>query len=680
MAAPKERIRVLYLEDDPADIELTLRHMARHAPHLAFTVVSSGQAALDRLATEEFDAILLDFRVPDRSGLQVLQELNRRGLWIPAVMVTGSGDTETAIQVLKAGAFDYVVKKADYLATVPAAIEEAIARFRARAHIGGGRNIRVLYGEHNLADADLTMRHFRAHAPHFIFEVAPTGQETLRRLAAGSRDLLLLDYKLSDLDGIQVLRAMREQGLAIPVVMVTGHGDEGTAVQALKLGALDYVVKRGDYLERLPSVLENTLIRHRLAEEREALSVLNGLARAVASTMDLDEIFRRVAEAACTLLKVDQCLISRLADDGMRLQPAAWRGIPDAEVGGLVFRMGDGLPGQAALHQRPVTAVKPAAEAGARAEGQGRFVPALCVPILTGEQVLGVLSVASTAPREFNSLEIALLSGLAAHAAIAIQNARLYHDLKRSYEDLRRSQDLLLRQEKMAALGRLASGLAHELNNPLAAIAGFAERLEEKAKAPEIAAAPALADFPQRLKQIAEQAFRCGDLVHRLLTYARQREPQMRPVDLWQVVEDCLALMAGKIRLLGNRFKAVRGTGALQVLADANMLQQVIINLLTNASDAVEGGGTVRVAIYRDEPAPGQSFVVLEVSDTGAGISPDDLPRLFDPFFTTKGERGTGLGLPICLSIVEQHGGTLEVTSPGPGQGTTATVRLPAAP
>lgn len=681
MAAPGERLRVLYLEDDPADIELTLRHMARHAPHLEFTIVTSAGAALERLEAEPFDAILLDFLVPDRTGLEVLQEINRRGLEVPALLVTGSGDTETAIHVLKAGAFDYVVKKANYLATLPAAIEDAVARFRARPHIGGRRAIRVLYAERTPADVALTVRHLRGHAPHLLLEAAPTGDEALRRLKAGDLDLLLLDFRLPDLDGIQVLQGMRDQGISTPVIMVTGHGDEETAVQAMKLGVLDYVVKRGDYLDRLPSILENGLIRHRLAREREALVVLNGLARAVASSMDLEEIFRDVAGAACTLLKVDQCLLSLLGPDGMTLEPAAWRGIPDDVAERLAFPLGEGLPGQAARHRRPVTGRGCGPTAGGPPQREEPFTPALCIPVLRGEQVFGVVSVASTTPREFNAMELALLGSLASHAAVAIHNARLYQELKRSYEHLQRSQELLLRQEKMAALGRLASGLAHELNNPLAAVAGFAEGLLEKVKAPSLAGEPGLADFPRHLKQIADQALRCGDLVHRLLTYARQREPQPRRVDLWQIVEDTLALMAGKVRVLGGRFESVRGPGPLQVLADPNMLQQMVINLLTNALDAVEGGGTVRLTAHREDPGPGQAAVVLEVADTGVGVPPESLSRLFDPFFTTKGpERGTGLGLPICLSIVEQHGGTLEVQSPGPDRGATATVRLPPSP
>ena len=191
MAAPKERLRILYLEDDPADVELTLWHVARYAPHLEFTVASSGQEALDRVGREAFDALLLDVRVPDRTGLEVLQEINRLGLALPALMVTGAGDIETAIQALKAGAFDFVVKKAGYLATLPAAIEGAVARFRERADLGTRHATRVLYVEPTSAHAELTLRHFGTHAPHFAFDTARTGRGALRRLAAGGLDLVL---------------------------------------------------------------------------------------------------------------------------------------------------------------------------------------------------------------------------------------------------------------------------------------------------------------------------------------------------------------------------------------------------------------------------------------------------------------------------------------------------------
>jgi two-component system NtrC family sensor kinase len=265
-------------------------------------------------------------------------------------------------------------------------------------------------------------------------------------------------------------------------------------------------------------------------------------------------------------------------------------------------------------------------------------------------------------------------------ATIAAENAALLRNLLDPFEDPKRFQDHLVRQQKMAALGRLASAMAHELNSPLAVVAGLAEMLLEQVNAPPLAGLPGLAEFPRQLRQIADQALRCGNLVSRLLTYARQRAPQVKPVDLWQVAEDTLALMGGPIRSLGCRFQAVPGPGPLEVVGDPTMLQDAITTLLINALDAVEGGGTVRLVARREEDKPGEARAVLEVADTGMGIAPEVLPRIFEPFFTTKApDRGAGMGLTICLGIVKQHAGTLVVESPGPGHGATATVRLLAA-
>lgn len=310
----------------------------------------------------------------------------------------------------------------------------------------------------------------------------------------------------------------------------------------------------------------------------------------------------------------------------------------------------------------------------------------LGVPIISKGKILGNLYLTEKeGAEEFNEEDQTLAMTLAAQAAIAIENASLYEELQRSYQELKRSQDLLLRQEKLASLGRLAAGLAHELNNPLNNIVGFLEALERRSQAEPLLALKEFEDFPAFLQIVHREADRAASIVRRLLDFARQREPSFELVDLGRLISETIALVERQAILANQRIVVEPLLQPVQVKADTQMLQQLLLNLITNALDAIEGGGEVRITVKPGVRGQGSGvgeqhgdFVEISVSDTGCGIPPEHLPKIFDPFFTTKEVgKGTGLGLPICQSIVEQHRGTIEVRSEGIGKGTIVTVRLP---
>jgi len=228
-----------------------------------------------------------------------------------------------------------------------------------------------------------------------------------------------------------------------------------------------------------------------------------------------------------------------------------------------------------------------------------------------------------------------------------------------------------IQSEKMAAVGTLVSGVAHELNNPLTSIAGLAEFLLEQ---PEDA-------VPDRdhLRVIAEEAQRAGGIVRNLLTFARKGTAQREPVDLSDVVERTLFLMGWELKLQGVTVEKHLATNLPPVRGDRQQLQQVVLNLMSNAAQAVAGlppGLPRRIAL---SAAADGGRVVVRVADTGLGIPADVLPQIFSPFFTTKSPgEGTGLGLFISYGIVEGHGGTLTAES-RPGAGATFTVSIPCA-
>jgi two-component system NtrC family sensor kinase len=238
------------------------------------------------------------------------------------------------------------------------------------------------------------------------------------------------------------------------------------------------------------------------------------------------------------------------------------------------------------------------------------------------------------------------------------------------YKDITEEKDLqaqLLQSEKMAAVGTLAGGVAHEINNPIGAIMAFSQLLMQDAKE-----GSTLHDF---LGEIEESAKRCKKIVASLLNFSRPSRGERRSVNLAQVVEQSLFLLRTQFKRAQVTTTVEFGENLPLVVGDANQLQQVVMNLISNAWQALEdvGGGTLDITanLIPDE------WVDLVVRDTGPGIPERHLDKVFDPFFTTKAEgKGTGLGLSISYGIIKDHGGTIEVDSQA-GVGTTFTVRLP---
>ncbi|MBN1770655.1 MAG: HAMP domain-containing protein [Deltaproteobacteria bacterium] len=226
--------------------------------------------------------------------------------------------------------------------------------------------------------------------------------------------------------------------------------------------------------------------------------------------------------------------------------------------------------------------------------------------------------------------------------------------------------DRLSAVERQVSAGRLAAGVAHEINNPLTAILSLSSLLLKKAL-PE-------ASEREDLEIIVAETTRCREIVKGLLDFARERPMAKRIVDLREVLRDTMRLTAKYEPLKAVTLETRFPDYPLYVNGDPKLLQQVFTNLLTNAAEACEGRGTVRLTA--DEDASG-GFVEVRFADTGKGIPAEHLARIFEPFFTTKGARkGTGLGLSVSLGIVQKHEGTIDVRS-DEGQGTTVTVTLP---
>jgi two-component system NtrC family sensor kinase len=236
---------------------------------------------------------------------------------------------------------------------------------------------------------------------------------------------------------------------------------------------------------------------------------------------------------------------------------------------------------------------------------------------------------------------------------------------EREKEIRRLNEQRLMRSEKLASIGRLAAGLAHEINNPLTSVLTFSSMLlrkaEERAK--------------EKLEIIVKETTRCREIVRGLLNFARQNEPRKEMCDVNRIIEGALTLTKNHLRISGNMISVEKELGDLPgAHLDPDQILEVFVNILINAVDAMPQGGTLRVTTRKLEAEPS---VEIRITDSGHGIAPENLDKIFDPFFTTKeAEKGTGLGLAVCHGIVERHNGTIDVESEV-GKGTTFIIKLP---
>ncbi len=284
-------MNILYVEDNKADIELTRKELGKSSPDIHLHTVNTIQDAKKVIKDDnnhKLDLVLSDMHLPDGDGLNFLDWIRENDYPFAVVLITGHGDEETAVAALKAGVDDYIAKTPGYLKRLPTVLDNAYNRFRAET-ARKSNIIKVLYVEHNPADIDLTQRHLARYAPHIHLDVFNYSQEAIQLLIdpynREKYDVLLLDHQLQGLNALEVMKELMPYRLGLPIILVTGHGDEEVAVQAVKLGASDYVVKSSDYLFHLPSVIENAYNRNKLQKEQLALQ-------------DSEERFRRLAENA----------------------------------------------------------------------------------------------------------------------------------------------------------------------------------------------------------------------------------------------------------------------------------------------------------------------------------------------------------------------------------------------
>ena len=295
----------------------------------------------------------------------------------------------------------------------------------------------------------------------------------------------------------------------------------------------------------------------------------------------------------------------------------------------------------------------------------GKLGAEISLPIISKEKLIGILNLGHKEDKSLYSDEdLELLSTLGNQAAIAIENARLYENLKQSQVTLRRA-------DRLSSLGLLTAGLAHEIRNPLVAIRTFTQLLPERYND---------AEFRDGFQGLAlKEVDRICGLINDLLSFARPSKPNVAPENINDVVDNIARILEAQAKEKGVVIVRDFATEVPKAWIDREQMKQVFMNLILNAIQAMDGEGSITISsreVTRRGTAPVGQFVQVEVRDTGVGIPDDNLEHIFDPFFTSGKEEGSGLGLAVSHQIVEEHGGFLTVESKV-GQGTGFFVHLP---
>ena len=280
------------------------------------------------------------------------------------------------------------------------------------------------------------------------------------------------------------------------------------------------------------------------------------------------------------------------------------------------------------------------------------------VPLAVSEQMIGLIRLYLTKRRRFSDDELDFIITVAEQCACIIERVQLMENQQARFDHLATQMD------KMLSLGRMAAGIAHEINNPLAGILLYSSNMSKKV--------PQGGPLEEGLNIIIKETQRCKTIIQGLLEFARDREPQKVPADINAIMETALGILDNEFRLRHVDLERQLSENMVKTLLDENQIEQVFINLLLNAIHAVEENGRVTIQTAVDSE---NNKVQVEITDNGCGIAADDIKKIFEPFYSTKA-KGTGLGLAVSYGIVKNHQGDIRVYSV-PGKITRFTIELP---
>lgn len=510
----------------------------------------------------------------------------------------------------------------------------------------------MLLVEDDESHAELVCRAFARHGKHFALRTARSLDEARTLVAAACPDIVLADWRLADGEATDLLKALDD----IPVVVMTSQGDEQVAVEVLKAGALDYIVKSDTAFFELPLSVERAYRESQLVRDRargqERLRAQYECIRLLANATRLEEGLQPALTRAAEHLEAaaaELWLPSQVPFEIRRAAVWVQEECCPAAIRGPTCQIADGWLGEVwrAGREQWLEQLPPIEELDERCASLGLASCCVHPVVLFGEQ-LGLLLFFGTHPRWATDPDLCTFVGtLSVQVADFLWRFRL--------------QQELIEQERLAALGTTAAVFAHEVGNPLNNMYLHAQILGRRLQ--KLAGAEVLSET---VEKIVSEMRRLTCLLEEFRALSRKHPLVLRPIALARMLHEVVETHVSSATNIAVHWDLAAGLPA--VVGDRDKLVQVFLNLCKNAVEAMPEGGDLTLRARANDKR-----VVLEVRDTGPGI-PDGLD-IFQPFKTTK-VTGTGLGLPIVRQILAAHGGTVSVSSGGTG-GTVFTVTLP---
>ena len=413
-------------------------------------------------------------------------------------------------------------------------------------------------------------------------------------------------------------------------------------------------------------VIHTTWLYEQIRLKARLFEALTNVSRAINATLNLDDALNTVTREACQLMGGKVCSLLLLDDSREWLELRASHGAGRAYLKKSRLSVAESLLGMVVRRKKPTqienvqTSPRYQHADVARREG---LISLLGVPLLFGGEAIGALSIYTGERHVFSNEEIHILSALTELSAIAIEKARLYERIVDVEEQLRQN-------EQLSALGLLAAEVAHEIRNPLTVMKMLYHSMDLRfpPEDPRARDAAIMGEKMNHLNRIVEQ----------VLDFARTTEPKLAPVDVNKLIDDLGLLTRHKFRAQHVELICRLAPDLPQVLADPVQLEQAFLNLMLNATQAMPEGGRLTIVTHAAASRRGTpARVVIEVRDTGVGMTEEQCARAFSSLLSTTKPQGTGLGLAIVRRVVETHRGEVTVKS-RPGRGTTMTVMLPA--